>query len=103
MHAKVVTPALQGASRDHAVVILTGARQVGKSTLLLNAEPFRDWRLLAIEVKRSDNPGYGDAAGLRAFLSEYPNASGGLLVHGGREIRRLDEKILAILWTMVTG
>lgn len=42
MHAKVVTPALQGASRDHAVVILTGARQVGKSTLLLNAEPFRD-------------------------------------------------------------
>lgn len=37
-----ITPALQGASRDHAVVILTGARQVGKSTLLLNAEPFRD-------------------------------------------------------------
>ncbi|MBA4379585.1 MAG: ATPase [Anaerolinea sp.] len=59
--------------------------------------------LLAIEVKRSDNPGYGDAAGLRAFLSEYPNASGGLLVHGGREIRRLDEKILAIPWTVVTG
>ncbi|MDI6768340.1 MAG: ATP-binding protein [Anaerolineales bacterium] len=60
-------------------------------------------RLLAIEVKRSDNPGYGDAAGLRAFLSEYPNASGGLLVHGGCEIRRLDEKILAIPWTVVTG
>jgi len=59
--------------------------------------------LLAIEVKRSDNPGYGDAAGLRAFLSEYPNASGGLLVHGGREIRRLDEKILAIPWTVVTS
>ncbi|MDO9349063.1 MAG: DUF4143 domain-containing protein, partial [Anaerolineales bacterium] len=59
--------------------------------------------LLAIEVKHSDNPGYGDAAGLRAFLSEYPNASGGLLVHGGREIRRLDEKILAIPWTVVTG
>ena len=39
-----ITPSLQQASRDHAVVVLTGARQVGKSTLLLNAEPFRDWR-----------------------------------------------------------
>ena len=26
------------------MVVLTGARQVGKSTLLRQAEPFKDWR-----------------------------------------------------------
>jgi len=60
-------------------------------------------RLLAIEVKRTTHPGYGDAAGLRAFLAEYPQAVGGLLLHTGREIRRLDEKIIAAPWTMVAG
>ena len=39
-----ITPTLREAAQDHAVVVLTGARQVGKSTLLLNAAPFRDWR-----------------------------------------------------------
>ena len=39
-----ITPLLAQASHDHPVVVLTGARQVGKSTLLLNEEPFRNWR-----------------------------------------------------------
>ena len=39
-----LTPLMQSAIRDHSVLVLTGARQVGKSTLLLNAEPFRNWR-----------------------------------------------------------
>ncbi len=39
-----LTPLLQTASNDHPVVVVTGARQVGKSTLLRNATPFRDWR-----------------------------------------------------------
>ena len=60
-------------------------------------------RLLAIEVKRTANPGYGDDAGLRAFLAEFPQATGGLLLHTGREIRRLDEKIIAAPWRMVAG
>lgn len=60
-------------------------------------------RLLAVEVKSTKNPLYGDAEGLRAFLQEYPLASGGLLVHGGRAIRRLGENILALPWTMLTG
>jgi hypothetical protein len=60
-------------------------------------------RLLAIEVKRTINPGYGDTAGLRTFLTRHPHASGGLLLHSGREIRRLDHNILAAPWTMVTG
>lgn len=58
-------------------------------------------RVLAIEVKYAASPGYGDAAGLRAFLAECPQASGGLLLHTGREIRRLDENIIAIPWTMI--
>ncbi len=60
-------------------------------------------KLLAIEVKRTARPGYADAAGLRTFLAEYPQASGGLLIHSGREIRRLDQNILAVPWTMVSG
>jgi predicted AAA+ superfamily ATPase len=60
-------------------------------------------RLLAIEVKRTTNPGYGDATGLRTFLDEHPHASGGLLLHAGREIRRLGQNILAAPWTLVTG
>jgi hypothetical protein len=60
-------------------------------------------RLLAIEVKRTANPGYGDTAGLRAFLAEFPQAAGGLLLHSGREVRRLDEKIIAAPWTAITG
>ncbi len=60
-------------------------------------------RLLAIEVKRTTQPGYGDAAGLRAFLADHPNTSGGLLLHSGREIRHLDKNIVALPWTMLTG
>ncbi len=44
-----ITPSLQDASRDHAIIVLTGARQVGKSTLLLNAEPFRNWRYHSLD------------------------------------------------------
>ncbi len=39
-----LTPHLRQAVADHPVVVLTGARQVGKSTLLRREEPFRDWR-----------------------------------------------------------
>ncbi len=60
-------------------------------------------KLLAIEVKRTNHPGYSDVTGLRTFLEEYPQASGGLLIHSGREIRRLDQNILAVPWTVITG
>jgi predicted AAA+ superfamily ATPase len=59
-------------------------------------------RALAIEVKRASRPSYRDASGLRAFLKENPEASGGLLIHCGREICRLDERIVALPWTMLT-
>lgn len=42
-------PALTEASREHPVVVLTGARQVGKSTVLQHAAPFRDWRYRSLD------------------------------------------------------
>jgi predicted AAA+ superfamily ATPase len=39
-----ITPRLQAASREHRIVVLTGARQVGKSTLLRQAAPFAQWK-----------------------------------------------------------
>ena len=60
-------------------------------------------KLLAIEVKRAERVGYGDAATLRAFLEEYPETAGGLVLYGGKKIRRLGEKIVALPWTMITG
>lgn len=60
-------------------------------------------RVLAVEVKRTSSPGYGDVEGLRRFLAEYSQATAGVLLHGGREIRQLDERIVAVPWTLATG
>src|SRR5262249_54414082 len=57
-------------------------------------------RVLAIEVKLITSPTYADAAGLRRFLADHSHASGGLLLHCGRQIRRLDANILAAPWTL---
>jgi predicted AAA+ superfamily ATPase len=58
---------------------------------------------MAVEVKATKNPGYRDIAGLQAFLKEHRGAASGLLLHSGREIKRLDEKIVVVPWIMVTG
>lgn len=60
-------------------------------------------KVLAIEVKQTQRPGYGDTTGLKAFLTDHPEAVGGLLLHSGAEIRRLGDRILAVPWTLVTG
>jgi len=60
-------------------------------------------RILAIEVKRTDQPRYRDAAGLRAFLEMHPGAIGGVLLHGGDRVLQFGEKILAVPWRRVTG
>ncbi len=44
-----LTPLLQGALDDAPILVLTGARQVGKSTLLLQEEPFCDFRFLTLD------------------------------------------------------
>ena len=44
-----LTDILKQACIDHPVVVLTGARQVGKSTLLINAQPTNSWRYLSFD------------------------------------------------------
>jgi len=60
-------------------------------------------RVVGIEVKMTDAPGYRHIAGLARFLGEHPEAVGGILLHGGKIIRRLDEKIVAVPWPLLTG
>jgi hypothetical protein len=57
-------------------------------------------RLLAIEVKSASAIRYADAANLRLFLQEYPEASCGVVCYCGDEIIRLDERIIAIPWRL---
>lgn len=44
-----LTDTLKQSCSDHPVVIVTGARQVGKSTLLINAQPTNSWRYLSFD------------------------------------------------------
>lgn len=60
-------------------------------------------RLVAVEVKRSSQPRYSDAESLRLFVREYPHTQCGVLVHTGSQIRRLDEKIIAVPWSWLAG
>lgn len=59
-------------------------------------------RLLAVEVKAAPNPGLADTRGLRLFRDEYPERfTGGLLLHGGREMQWMAEGVLAVPWWRV--
>ena len=59
-------------------------------------------RVLPIEVKATERPGYGDARHLRTFRNEYGDAvHGGLLLHCGEETFWLSEGILAAPWWRV--
>lgn len=40
---------LRDAVKDHPIIVLTGARQVGKSTLLLQEPPFSTWRYISMD------------------------------------------------------
>ena len=59
-------------------------------------------RLLPIEVKATARPHVGDAAGLRVFREEYPEATcAGLLLHTGDELGWIAEGVLAAPWWRV--
>jgi len=60
-------------------------------------------KIVAVEVKLTDSPGYADCEGLVAFLKDHPEASGGILVHTGRKVTRLGSKIVALPWTVLAG
>ena len=63
----------------------------------------REWgrSLLAIEVKLSQTARYDDVRGLGRFLESHPACCAGVLVYAGSEIVRLDEKIVAVPWTVI--
>lgn len=59
-------------------------------------------RVVAIEVKRTSQPGFRHTEGLRRFLDVHEGAHGAL-IHGGREIRQVSDRLVMIPWTMVAG
>jgi len=59
-------------------------------------------RVLGIEVKMTDTPGYRHATGLASFLGEHPQAVGGMILHAGSHVRRLAENIVAVPWRLLT-
>lgn len=44
-----IAPLLKEAIKEHPIIVLTGARQVGKSTLLQQEEPFCNWRYITLD------------------------------------------------------
>lgn len=58
-------------------------------------------RALGIEVKLAREVSFRDTAGLRTFLNAHPEASGGLVLYGGRRVAAVDERIFAVPWTAV--
>lgn len=65
-----LTPSLQAAIKDQPIVVLTGARQVGKSTLLQHAEPFRRWRYHTLDDFDTLRQATEDPQGLWAGATE---------------------------------
>lgn len=58
--------------------------------------------LLPIEVKATKRPRLSHISSLRAFRSEYGDASrAGLLLHDGTEFEWLTEDVLAVPWWSV--
>ncbi len=60
-------------------------------------------KLIALEAKLTTKPLYSDIENLRLFLKEYPETKSAALIYSGNEIRHMDEKIVAIPWTCLTG
>jgi len=55
-------------------------------------------KLLALEVKMTDNPSVRDIRNLLLFMDEHPEAVMGVLVHSGSEIKWLHSKVIAVPW-----
>jgi predicted AAA+ superfamily ATPase len=55
-------------------------------------------KLLALEVKMTDNPTAYDIKNLLLFLDEHPETVRGVLVHAGVTVKWLHSKIIAVPW-----
>lgn len=61
-----LAPQFGRAVAEHPVVVLTGARQVGKSTLLRHEEPTKRWKYVTLDNLNALRQGERDPAGLWA-------------------------------------
>ncbi len=60
-------------------------------------------KLLAVEVKLSSSPKLSDIENLKLFMEEYPETSACILVHSGKEVKIMHDRIVAIPWLLLTG
>ena len=78
-----ITESLRQASQDHPVVVLTGARQVGKSTLLRQAQPFASWRFQTMDdyaiLRQAQEDPHGLWAGTEQVILDEVQKAPGLL------------------------
>lgn len=60
-------------------------------------------RLVAIEIKMSEQVGFGDVEPLRVFLAEHPKTAFGVILYRGTELKQLAEKIVALPLAEILG
>ena len=60
-------------------------------------------KLIGLEVKLTGKPMYGDLKGLKVFMDEYPETAACILIYTGKEIRIMDERIVAVPWDMLNS
>lgn len=96
-----LTPLLRKASENHPVVVLTGARQVGKSTLLTREKPFCGWRYLSLDdfdVLRTAERDPADLwSGVDRVILDEVQRSPGLLSAVKREVDKGNRKMRFVL------
>jgi len=55
-------------------------------------------KLLAFEIKLTQNPTMNDIKNLLTFIDEHPNAVRGILLHAGKSLKWFHSKIIAAPW-----
>jgi uncharacterized protein len=55
-------------------------------------------KLLAFEIKLTQNPSFSDAKNLLTFIAAYPQTERALLLHSGESVRWLHTKVLSVPW-----
>jgi len=58
-------------------------------------------KLLAVEVKLTKNPSFGDAKNLISFIEDNPETTRGILIHAGSSVKWLHSKVLAVPWQWI--
>jgi len=58
-------------------------------------------KILAIEVRMTHTARYNDIQNLQLFIQEYPETHAGVLIYTGTQIKRMDDKIIALPWRLL--